>query len=219
MDRMALRLGLACAALVVAAACSSPDPIIMLPDAAPVDSGTDAGGRVDSGGGGGMCAVTIGTDVPPLPSACLPRCSNATASAVMACTTAMCQQMALMADTTPGVAFTVNGMADTLNCAGCFGYQQLSCANDSCPAETAAYLMCNPMTDSMMCNPQIMALNTCIMGAPAFQTCFNGLATMCFGAASTFVPDFDRRPEQFDALPWDTIDPQTRQLFSSQYAR
>jgi hypothetical protein len=213
MNRMALRLGIACAALAGLVACGGNDapPVISFPDSGPaVDSGTDAG-PPDSGPPA-ACEVDASSDFPPLPSACLPRCTNATASAVNACADTACLQAALEADTTPSVPFIVNGMDQPggLDCDGCFGYQQLSCAFDVCPAETAALLMC-----MSGCDAQNAALNTCIQAnSTAFQSCFSSLGPMCFGATSSFLPDFSPRPAQLQPLEWDAISPATRAAFA-----
>jgi hypothetical protein len=189
MNRMALALGLV-AAMSGLSACKSGDSSMMitLPDAAgTTDAGMtmtpDAGGGTDAGTAA-TCAITLGADVPPLPSACLPRCSTATAQAAGMCADGECQQAAFEADTTPTVPFTVNGMPQQpLDCASCINIQQLSCAHDSCPDETTAVLTCNPMTDSMQCMPQQMTLQTCLQAnMSAFNSCAQALAGMCFGA-------------------------------------
>lgn len=226
MDRTALRLGLACAALVIVACNNDDGRTITFPDSGMggTDSGmvgTDSGTpRPDSGGGGGMCAVTIALgSVPALPSACLPRCSSATLDRYNACMDDMCAQTELENDTTPSTPFTVNGMAQMggLDCSGCVNYQVLSCAMDACPTETNAYLSCNPMTDAMMCNPQIMALNACISASMPFATCFGARGGMCFGASSAFAPDFDRRAVPLQAPSVESIGAEVRDWFRATY--
>ena len=187
MDRMALRLGLACAALVGAAACSSPDPIIMLPDAAPVDSGTDAGGPVDSGGGG----------CPPetVPAPAAPVCEMSTLTCLMGAATPMDQQACIMADAMPvpcndcifqdvySTCTMMGGCDDEYGTLTC-------CLMDACPGGDAACLNMAGAAGGA-CATQAMAFGACVDSGQMMMRC--GVTTRCFGAASPFAPDFSAR--------------------------
>jgi hypothetical protein len=180
-------------AVLLGAACNSPRPAvnpdtgtIVLPDGGARDTGGggggDSGGARDTGGGGGSCTLTVAAgNFGSLTSGCFPRCSMATLTAINACTTAACQQGALDADTTGGVSWSVNGMAQTaeLDCVGCFANQQLHCFSASgCAAEVDAYVTCAGAGGTPDCNTQLTALNTCGMAnQAAIMTCGNS-ATM-----------------------------------------
>lgn len=199
MKSASVRLILVLAVLVMAA-CNSPRPstgndtgTIVLPDGGAHDSGggggADTGGARDTGGGGGSCSLTVSAgNFGSLSAGCFPRCSAATLTAINACTTAACQQSALDADTTPGTAWTANGMAATaeLDCGGCFGNQQLHCFSVSgCAAEVDAYVTCASGAGMPTCTTELTAVNTCGMtNETAIQACAND-ATMgivaCFG--------------------------------------
>ncbi len=144
--------------------------------------GGDAGGPRDAGGGGtdagGGGACEIPADLSDLPAACLPRCSSATLTAFGACTTAACQQMAAMADTTPSI--TVGGMP--FACVNCVNYGNNSCYNASCPTEFMAYLTCAAMMGAD-CSAQTTAVNMCVMAhMAAVQMCVNTRVSACFPA-------------------------------------
>ncbi|MBX3269982.1 MAG: hypothetical protein KF729_06955 [Sandaracinaceae bacterium] len=178
-------------------------------------SGSDAGGIVlmDSGGGGGTdagsmmgtdsgppatgCSVAGATGFPPLPAACLPRCSSATASALMACgMDATCQSNALRADTTaPTNVDFGGGMSESINCFGCFNWMINACIFDSCPSQFGACIECSDFCDDATagCEAEETALNTCIdANISALQTCANSRASMCFATGGGFLPDFNR---------------------------
>lgn len=152
------------------------------------DSGMTTGH--DTGMTTGSCTLTYSnTMFGSLSAGCLPRCSAATATTINGCPTTdmgACLQAALDADTTPSIPWSQNGMAATmnLNCATCFGAQQLHCYSaGGCASEVTAYLMCDPMAAD--CSAQNTALNNCgTTNQTAIQACF-GDATMgvqaCFG--------------------------------------
>jgi hypothetical protein len=175
-------------AAILGTACGSPRPVlgndsgmIVLPDGGGVDSGGgghDGGGARDTGGGGGSCSLTVAAgNFGSLTAGCFPRCSGATLDAINACTTADCQQMALDSDTTPGIAWSANGTAQTapLDCAGCFQNQQLHCFSASgCASEVDALVTCLGGGAMPMCTAEITALNDCgTTNQTAIQTCVN----------------------------------------------
>lgn len=212
MDSNGLRLGIVCCATLLGlVGCGGNSrPPLMLSDSGAVDGsvpgpGSDAGaspgsdaGRPGPGSdaGGSSCATGAagGTDLPPLAAGCTPRCSAATRMAFAMCTTGMCQEMALMADTTPAIPWTLNGMTPMmmLDCLQCVGYQQISCALDACPPEAMAFIACNPRVDADMCNGELMALNTCVgMGGPGnamFSMCAGREVVRCFASGGGAAP-------------------------------
>ncbi len=145
----------------------------------PLDGGrsTDAGSIVPT------CSITVRADIPPLPSACVPRCTDSTFDRFVACTTEECHQMTLEADTSAPVSISINGVIEDLDCSGCVNHQSTSCAHDVCPAQTNAIIACNAETDPTGCASQAAALQSCIMAnSTDFQTCLQPLVSMCFGA-------------------------------------
>ncbi len=173
---------------------------IVLMDSGPGMMGTDAGpGMMGTDAGPGMmggCSVAGAAGFPPLPAACLPRCSGATASAVNACADAACQQAALDADTTPPTNVDVGmGMTESIDCSGCFNWMINSCIFDSCPDQFAGCVMCADFCDPAMagCEAEEAAFDSCIMtNMAALQSCVNSRAVMCFSTTGGFFPSFDR---------------------------
>ncbi len=185
------------AVIVGVTACNSARPVIgtdsgttiVIPDGGPHDAGP--GTTPDTGGGGGGCtlAVTAG-NFGALSAACLPRCAGATLTAINACPTTddgTCLNAALNGDTTPGVAWSINGMAAMaqLDCGGCFSNQQLHCLSASgCGSQVDAYVMCASGAGMPTCTTEVNALNTCGMtNQTAFGACANGAMGIvaCFG--------------------------------------
>jgi hypothetical protein len=153
--------------------------------------GRDSGGGGRDSGGGGSCSLTVtATSFGSMSAACGPRCSAATATAVAACMDGTCINNALMADTTPGIPWTitVNGMSQAatqpLDCGGCFGNQQLHCYSASgCAMEVTNYISCDPAMDPGMCMTQLTALNNCgTTNQTAIGSCLNGAegVGLCF---------------------------------------
>src|SRR5262245_38424997 len=112
----------------------------------------DAGLEPDTGpdGGEGLCAVItsafLGT--PPLPSACLPRCTAATRDAYAACDTIQCQEDAQQADPTPAVRMRTPYGIFEFACGAsqttypCTVWQTWSCYEQHCVRDYAAYMDC-----------------------------------------------------------------------------
>lgn len=203
MDTKALRLGIACVALLGLAACGNNSrPMIMVTDSGGTDAGsvgTDSGmGGMDAGGGATCGSIATATGWPPLPASCTPRCSSATLTTAAGCgTDQMCQQNAFDADTTPPANVDTGAEPFAVDCAGCINWQGNSCVYDACPTEFNAYLMCaamamNPDTE---CMTQTTALNGCITtNMTAVQTCYQGTMTApgrvydCFPGGGGIAP-------------------------------
>jgi len=157
---------------------SNRDSGVMLMDGGP---GTDAplrdsGPRLDTGGGGGCTLGATGG----LMGMCFPRCSAATATAVDACTTAACEQMAVAADTTASITLTIEGMSLTLDCQACFNVQFNTCIIEACPTEFNAYVACDDATPGM-CMTQQTALSSCMtMQMATIQPCAQARVPLCF---------------------------------------
>lgn len=179
---------LACGALALVLGCDNRDggsPPIML-----MDGGSDDGGSSMPPTG---CSIDVSTGLPPLPAACLPRCSSATAMAIDTCITsggtieqiAMCQQMAVENDTTPPTTLTIVGEeteTEQLNCSGCWEYALQHCLFASCGAELVGCLSCSEGCDPEMagCEAEETALNTCLTNnQDAIQACFDEQAGRC----------------------------------------
>jgi hypothetical protein len=164
----------------------------------------DGGATTDAGTVIGTCSVSVGTDVPPLPSVCIPRCATSTLDRFTACTTEECQRAAVESDTTPSTPLSINGNPLLLDCSTCVDYQQLSCAHDVCPTEATALMTCDPETDPSECTPQQTALETCVLeNQPAFLSCAETLVGACFGApeACSVVIGEDLPPLPSACLP------------------
>lgn len=166
---------------------AGPGGTIVLPDAGtlpdggsdPIIASRDAGpGPIESN----SCELMLGTDVPPLPRACLPRCAITTGQALNACgSDQTCQRNAVMADTTPATPIVINGMATQLNCGMCLTFQQLSCGYDVCPSETMALLQCQ---DQACADAAQGPFATCVQSEAnrtTFNACFQALFMSCFG--------------------------------------
>lgn len=186
MNRMALALGLVTAMSGLSACKSNSETPMMgitLPDAAPVDAGMTT--TEPDAGSAGTCELILAGDVPSLPAACLPRCAIATGQALNACASdpnpQMCQQNAVMADTTPAIPMMINGMAAQLNCGLCLSFQQFSCGFDVCPSETMAILQCR---DQACADAAQAPFATCVQSEAnraTFNACLQPLFMSCFG--------------------------------------
>lgn len=181
------------------------------------DVGTDTGGIVlmdtgpgrdafvpmgrDSGPPATMCGPWGGltaTSIAPIPTACLPRCTNATLGAVNMCLMGMdtsCLGPTLMADTTPAIPMSYMDTTIDLDCGTCFDIQRFHCFSEVCPAEASPYLVCQPSMDADMCMGELTALQTCLEGIAmgsaqemTLNTCFETQVTGCFDTSGGFLP-------------------------------
>ena len=192
-----IALGLVAGLLMIAcnsSTTSRPDSGgVTLMDSGMMMMGSDSGTRPDTGmmmmGGSCGSIMISASDWPALPAACTstPRCSAATVTALNMCPEdddGTCFNAAIEADTTTPATVTINGMAQALDCGTCYSFQQLSCAFDSCPMETIAFVGCDQTMDADMCNGEVTAVNACIMANQmAFQTCAQAEIGRCFPAA------------------------------------
>ncbi|MEZ4340143.1 MAG: hypothetical protein R3B82_26270 [Sandaracinaceae bacterium] len=186
---------------------------IVLMDSGPGMMGTDAGpGMMGTDAGPGMmggCSVAGAAGFPPLPAACLPRCSAATLNAINMCTDAACQQAALDADTTAPVNVDVGGgMSESIDCSGCFNWMINACIFDSCPTEFGACIECSDLCDSSTagCETEEAAFDSCITtNMTALQSCVNSRAAMCFSTSAPFFPSFDRPEFQLPQAVFDHV--------------
>lgn len=199
MDRIQLRLALACAALLGLAACGDDDmPMIMFPDSGMADAG---GGTPDAGGGepdagGGVCGSVAGaTGFPQLPASCGMRCLQSSLQTAQMCPEGDtdCFVAALEADPTPAASLDVGGgMTQQIDCIGCFNWQATSCVAESCPTEFNAWADClgtaaDPDTE---CADEDAAINACIDASTTFSNCYQMRAPVCLRVGSTFAPSF-----------------------------
>lgn len=136
----------------------------------------DAG--VDAGRDAGPTSCPSTTFPNPLSSSCLPRCSAATESAALSCTTGECVGAAYDADTTPSVSAVISGTTVALNCRLCTAYQQQVCMYNACPTEFAAWAECDP--DFTDCTSQLDDLDLCLDASSTFRTCFDREWGRCF---------------------------------------
>lgn len=122
------------------------------------------------------CDIAGRAGHPPLPQACLPRCTAETRDATVACRTASdpvaCQSAAFAADTTPSTVVSVGAEGVPLDCGFCLQWQSLSCFFDACPVETLALLRCpNVEASTDSCAGVTTRFNDCVAasGATACQ--------------------------------------------------
>lgn len=128
-------------------------------------------------------------DVPPLPATCMPRCTNATLSAIAACPAGdggACTVNALRADTMPSALMTFSGSFPTeIDCATCYEAQRFYCFSLVCPDETAPYLRCDPETDLDDCDGEWDTLSACLQSlstanSARLDSCVNSAVLACF---------------------------------------
>lgn len=122
---------------------------------------------------------------PPLPSACLPRCSTATLSRYNACTTQSCAEIAVAEDTTAPTTLTAAEGTLSLTCSRCFNWQLNSCAEELCPSQFDAYISCAragpASTAETRCASQISTVNSCLAANPSeYGFCADTRTSRCF---------------------------------------
>jgi hypothetical protein len=191
------------AALLAFSACTAlKDPNDRAVDAGRADAGPrDLGSRQDFGSGDDLGSVrpdfgpdpsdagcaSLADAMAPLPTANLPRCSSTTRAAVVACgvptTPAIetCIYDAIMADPTP-VTY-IGGRS--VNCADCYGLQQLACFySGGCARELEAFFCCCPggnPSSCTACSAQQSAMNACVAGHPeCVDVSVSGPVSDCF---------------------------------------
>lgn len=117
----------------------------------------------------------------PLPASYLPRCARSTLTCIRACTTSVCRQACIDADTTPP------STVGSIDCADCLSLQDLACLDDAgCGDEWARYECCyedncppgSPASCATPCNAVRTAWNSCASGS----TCYidAGFSLQCF---------------------------------------
>ncbi len=156
---------------------------IVLMDSGSGDPDTGTPPMPDSGTPPTGCSVDVSTSLPPLPAACLPRCSSATVTCIMGCADGACQRACVDADTTAGTTLNASGESIPLDCSGCWDWGIQHCVFVSCPSELAGCAgcadQCNP--DTAGCETEEAAIDSCITAnQTAIQSCFNTQATRCF---------------------------------------
>lgn len=140
------------------------------------DGGTDAGpplvcSRPDPIGGDCVLRVPVGS-FGPLNSACLPRCSAATATAYRACTNQSCRNAALDADRTPGTMYFIGSVHVTtpMDCVACVSYQEFHCFSLVCRSQVDAYVdNCIVGVRPELCDSNIAAIDVCLASLSATQ--------------------------------------------------
>ena len=189
--------GLTC----TAGTCAGGPPSMMdggsaIPDATIEDGMVIPGdGSIPPGTDGGMCAADMSSSLtPPIPDACLPRCTVATQAAMNACDESWemdpemfdlyaCQTMALEGDPTPAVMYTdsstAEGFSYELNCQSCFWMPVDVCNDQFCPMESPMARDCVGTLEE--CQPKYDALDACVaMNVAAHQSCIDMNQARCF---------------------------------------
>lgn len=140
------------------------------------DGGTPDGGTIDGGViGPSSCTLADGRGLPPLPSACLPRCTASTWSAIVACRDApdptACQDAAIAMD--PTAPIDLMGGADLipLACDDCLSWQTTSCIEDSCRFPLLEFTRCANLRPGDPCTTERSTVQSCISLAPEVATC------------------------------------------------
>lgn len=133
----------------------------------------------------GACTIDVTDGLPPLPSACLPRCAATTMEAMRGCSDGACQRAALDRDTTMSTTLlmTAGGeevdMAE-LTCSMCFNLMNNSCVNDVCGTELQAYVTCRGTGAG--CEAESTAVASCLMRQDApYRSCQGERIPLCFG--------------------------------------
>ena len=198
MDRIQLRLALACAALLGLAACGDDDmPMIMFPDSGMADAG---GGTPDAGGG---------TDAGQ-PDTCPPGSARAPAGDQCAAATATCIEAAT---TQAAYDACLDGDPMPMECAGCISGELIAtcsatgicdnefgeigcCLQEEC-ASAADQNAClqTALGEGGACEPQWNMFVNCATTAANAGRCGN--TDLCFMDAAAFAPDFDGRSLPF----------------------
>ncbi|MEC7525840.1 MAG: hypothetical protein VYE22_38520 [Myxococcota bacterium] len=114
-----------------------------------------------------------GRGIPPLPSACLPRCSAETWRRVVACREdadpQTCQGEALAADETPNATLGTAAGPVPVDCAVCVNVQTQSCLFDACPVEMLSVLRCRALGGT--CDAESAAASSCAAASAGFREC------------------------------------------------
>jgi hypothetical protein len=124
------------------------------------------------------CTLADHPGTPPLPTACLPRCTTQTWDGIIDCRTApdvaACQQTVLAADTSTTVQLDYGEELGTLplDCSTCLDFQTETCFVEHCLETYLAALRCQALDNRPnACNAEIDAVRTCAGGSGAFRTC------------------------------------------------
>lgn len=156
--------------------------------------GGDAGVR-DAGVGGSdggvgedagvplVCALDAERGWSPLPSSCLPRCTQTTWDAILACRTAAdpsaCQDAAIAMDTTPPTSATGASDVFPIDCNVCLSFQTRSCIEEACLFPLLAFDRCATLTPDAPCTSESVALNDCRVAHPEVQACQRARDPLC----------------------------------------
>lgn len=124
------------------------------------------------------CSVAEIPGTPPLPEACLPRCTRATWDEVIRCRTEpdvlTCQETAIAADTSTVIDLDFGPELGTLpiNCNDCLNVQTESCFMKLCQAEYLAFARCQFLDPRpTACNAEANAVSTCANEDADFRPC------------------------------------------------
>jgi hypothetical protein len=160
--------------LSLVVACGSPAP-------PPVDAAMPEPDASD-----GTCATFTAAGFPPLPSACLPRCSQGSHTAWDTCADLPCffAAAAVTSDATPAAHVrTPNGSILDVTCQrtgapndmSCVDWQLDSCAYEACPNEFDRTWQC-----TSSCDDERSALNACVAASATYESCWPLRAGLCF---------------------------------------
>lgn len=169
---------------------------ITLQDSGAVDAAivrTDSGTTPSS-----TCSAYPGIDdttISPVPSSCMPRCTNATLGAFNRCTDSDCAVAALQADSTPAVGMPIGTTPIDLDCFTCFFFQMYHCNSVVCPEEATPAFMCSFDESITDCDARFEALDACIDGLAdgsaeetQFEECWQTQVGACFNTGGGFLP-------------------------------
>lgn len=121
------------------------------------------------------CSLADRPGTPPLPPACLPRCSADTWSAIIACRATRvpvaCQARAISADPTPAVSLDFGPELGPLEltCGPCLDLQTETCLVELCRTEYLALIRCLDLGGR--CTTEQADLDRCRTDGPSFRAC------------------------------------------------
>lgn len=134
------------------------------------------------------CSLADHPGTPPLPEACLPRCTAATWQGVVDCRSqpdvAACQGRVIAADTsTPSqIDFGPEVGALPLDCGSCLDLQTETCFVEHCAAPYLAALRCqflDPRANA--CRAELTAVQACARATPELRACQAARDQLCVG--------------------------------------
>lgn len=134
------------------------------------------------------CTLADHPGTPPLPDACLPRCTSETWDGIVACRVspdvAACQDAVIAADTSTVVQLDFGPDLGflPLDCGTCLDLQTETCFVDHCLVEYLAATRCRILDPSPNgCAAEVNRVFQCASGSSAFRSCQSMRDFLCVG--------------------------------------